>query len=181
MAVKIVKIGKDNLGQVIKKGLEKPINMNKVFFQQLLVSMDRKTIETFKNNGYRQGHPKWAALKRSTVVSEGLGRSTFNIRYGTDGTPKPIYKKGDGQLRKFRKGVRRYQGIWFNILRASGSFAKTFKKLSLTQKRLIYGTRHEKAKAIMSNPDRQVLFVTAKDMQEYNRMYKNFVDRNIKF
>jgi hypothetical protein len=177
MAVKTLKLSKDTF-KIIAKGISKPIRQAKPFFMRLAALQQRQTDDTFRRNGGRSGHRTWPELKQSTIKSK---TGTPRIRYGTDGTPKAIYRKGDGKQRKFRSGVRRYGGTRDNILVASGMFRSSFKTQKITGAYLKFGTNFSLANSIMSSPTREVVFVTPKDRTLYWKMWKQYVDEGIKF
>jgi hypothetical protein len=162
----------------ILKGMSKPIKDNRRFFSLLRILIDQATQLTFRLQGARGGHPGWKGFSPATLR---MPSGTFNIRYGTDltGRPKGTYTPG-----KIRPGVRRYSES-SKLLQASGGFKRSFKSIFIKNGELLYGISGLKmrnlGKKIMSDPERQVLFVTPGDRKQWGILFKNFIDQGIKF
>jgi len=180
--VKTIKFDK-NSGTIIAKGLLKPIKQAKTFFNILGVKVDQMAQLTFRVLGARAGHKKWIGYNRGRGhILGGTTRTkkgTWNIRYGTDlsGRAKGTYKPG-----VLRKGIRRYSSS-SKLLQASvsGGFRQSFKILTTTGKKLLYGSRMKIAEKIMSDPKRPVLFVTPKDRKSILNLWKIFYLKRMKF
>jgi hypothetical protein len=171
LATKIYK-GK-NAYRKIAEGIGRPLKKTHTFFTELGAIVDQDTQLTFEREGARAGHPMWKRYSQNTLKTKS---GTYRIQYGTDGTPKT----DPSNRGKYRSGVRRY-GSATKLLQASREFRKSFKVLSANKRGLKYGTRYKLAEAIMSNPTRNVLFVTNQDRERYNRMFAKFIDKNIRF
>lgn len=155
------------------KGLKNPLGNAGDFFKTLGVVIDRDTILQFKTQGARGGS-KWKKLNNNTLRTKA---GTYNIRYGTDlkGRTKGTYKPG-----ALRKGIRRYSSSSKPLL-ASGLFQKSFRIMTVNKRGLKYGTDHELAGKIGSNPTRQVLVVTKNDLETYEKMWAKHWNKEIKF
>lgn len=171
----------------ITQGISKPVTNAKVFFQTLGSKIFTQTMLTFKAQGARAGQQKWKSFSNKTLKTK---LDTWRLRYGTDTKPKRNRK----QLNKYKtennlwyvpgpmkgyKGDRRYNRT-SKLLQASGMFRESFKILKTSKKYLYFGTKHKLAKDIMSNPERNVLFVTDKDITLYRSMWRKFIDDGIK-
>ena len=167
-----------NLPKKIGKYLERPLKNSRLLFELLGVKIDANTQLTFRGEGARAGGgTKWKGFSSKTLKTD---RGTWNIRYGTDKRPKRTaeqlkdyktknnlwYKPGP---MKGYKGIRRYSSR-SKLLQASGEFRKSFKVQKISKRRMHYGTKHKLAKKIMSNPRRNVLFVTGKDMNSFRML-----------
>ena len=177
MATHYLKLDK-NFPKKLITGIARPINNMKPYFKIMETYLIQQTNLAFKLSGKRGGHAKWRALAKRTVKSTS---GSWNIRYGTDGTPKPIYKKGDGKWRKYRKGVRRYNSRTEGLLQASGMFMKSFKTFGVDKRSLRFGTNYKMAQEIMSNPTRNVLFLTKIDRQVFLNDLVSFYSKGLKF
>lgn len=141
--------------QQIGRRLNLPIKAGKDYFNRLGLLIDKDVQITFRQQGARAGQPRWPAFSPRTLFSlSGKPRK----RPGTDGSKS-----------------RRYSST-SKLLQASGQFRKSFKILKTTDTRLLYGTRFNiggkrLAKAIMSGPDRPVLFVTENDKRRYKSLF----------
>jgi hypothetical protein len=175
----------------ILKGISLPIRKNEKYFRIMSIMVDDATQMTFRLEGAR-GRKGWARFSKLTMQTP---RGTWNIRYGTDKKPK----RTAAELRKYKsdnnlwykpgpmqgyKGDRRY-GPNSKLLQASGEFRKSFKTISIRNGQMFYGIRGLKmrmlGKKIMSDPTRQVLFVTSADRKKWGKAFALFVDRGIKF
>jgi hypothetical protein len=172
----------------IQKGISKPIRNSTKYFQTLALIIDQNTQNTFRLEGARAGHSKWKKLSNQTLHPTKMRNgqkvivmNKWNIRYGTDLSGRP---KGSYIPFEKRKGIRRYSSS-SKIFQASGGFRKSFKTIAIRNGQLIYGigglNMRKLGKDIMSDPERQVIFVTKTDLDNYRKLFVNFVDRGIKF
>lgn len=182
--------------KVILKGIARPINDMRNYFNILGLKVDQNTQRTFRNQGARDGKPKWIGFNRGkgigfqgSTTRTKLG--TWNIRYGSDKIPK----RSASQLRDWKtqhnlwykpgkmKGYeseRRYSSS-SKLLQAGGGFRKSFRLRSVTKRQMVYGTNYADAMKIMSNPTRQVLSVTGGDKKKWKREFILFYKKNLKF
>ena len=115
-------------------------------------------------------------------------RGTWNIRYGTDKSPKRTaaelaeYKTKNnlwfklGPMKGY-KGDRRYSSK-SKLLQASGLFKMSFRKIRVSNRLMLSGTKHRLADKIQRR-GRQVLHVTNKDLRKYTKLWQNFLFRNL--
>ena len=148
----------------LTKGIARPIEKNKTFFTLLNILIDQSTQDTFRKQGERDGHKKWRPFSINTLQD---ADGKFRRRPGTDGST-----------------TRRYDSD-SKLLQASGGFRKSFGNVSIRNGQLIYGIRgltmRNLGKEIMSNPERQVLFVNSADRKKWGLLFANFVNKGIKF
>lgn len=176
MASKTVKFDKQGV-QTIINGLMRPLKLNKQFFNVLGIFIDRDKDMAFRMKGARSGMPKWKSF------NNGRGIAFYDTKRGS------TTRTSSGKWRK-RPGTdgsktRRYS-LKSRLLQASGGFKNSFKVIRSSRERLIYGSNlrvngEKIADKIMSNPSRPVLFVTNDDNIRYTRLYRNFINENIKF
>lgn len=182
---KTVKFTKENIDKIIRK-VRRPQENTTGFFVLLNAKFDQWTQITFRRQGARAGHPAWPSWNRGRGFNV-LGGTTLTkagtrkIRYGTDVLPKwPGNKgrpsRGFGMTGYIRTGVRRYTGA-SKLLQASGGFRRSFGRMRLRKDGLNYGTTFGLAERIMSNPMRQVLFITPSDEKEIGRLWLNYNSR----
>lgn len=148
----------------LTKGIARPIEKNKTFFTLLNILIDQSTQDTFRKQGERDGHRKWDAFSPDTLQN---AKGKFRRRPGTDGST-----------------TRRYDAN-SKLMQASGGFRRSFGNVSIRNGQLIYGigglNMRNLGKKIMSNPERQVLFVNRADRKKWGLLFANFVDKGIKF
>jgi hypothetical protein len=159
-----------DLPETLRKGLTRPLKKTREYFSLMGALIDRQTQMQFRSEGGRAG-TKWKAFSPATLQSpSGL----YNIRYGTDlkGRPKGTYTPGK------KRDIRRYSAS-SKLLQASGLFRKSFEVKKITNKNVVYGTNHELAGTIGSKPERQVLVVTDRDRQEFQRQFTKFYDKEL--
>ena len=162
----------------ILRGIAKPITNAKPYFTLLNTLIEKKTTQVFQNEGDYPGHPVWPKINlRKYQYPSGR----WAIRRGSDGTPKAKYTKGDGKWRKYRGNKVRRWGPESKALQASGLFQKSFKKLKLSKQSLYFGTKHQLAELIMSNPWRPVVYVSDQDLAVYQKTWHAFLDRGMTF
>lgn len=158
----------------LTKGFERPIEKNKKFFSLLSILIDQSTQLTFRTLGARAGHPAWPGYSELTLHPSSMrggqrviNRNKWNRRRGTD----------NSKSRKYSANSR--------MLQASGGFRKTFGAMSIKKGQLIYGIKGVKmrnlGRDIMSDPERQVLFVNSQDRKQWGRLFRLFIDKGIKF
>lgn len=162
----------------IKRSLTFYESRGKEFFANLAVKIGQWTMLTFREVGARAGHPAWRKLSESTMRTQA---GTWKIRYGTDmGPSRTKLKRVFGQRGPIRDVDRRYGPNSQNtILRASGTFMRSFKTLRVTNRSMAYGTRFQGAEDIIG--DRPVLFIMPKDFKEIRTQFREFMLRGIKF
>jgi len=179
----------------ITRSIKGPIKNAYGYFQWLGINIDQLTQLTFRVEGARSGHSKWVGYNRGKGhILGGTTRTktgTWNIRYGTDKSPKRTAKelaqyKTDNNL-WFRKGPmpgyqsdRRYSAS-SKLLQASGSFRRSFKTMKLTRKQVKYGSVFKLAGKIMEDPERQVLFVTRQDKKRWKNQFIIMYNRGLRF
>jgi hypothetical protein len=169
MATKTVNINK--LADTLIPGLMRPRTKQMQYWKLVSAKIFQQTMLTFKRLGARPGLSAWKRLSLRTLhpshrLANGgisINLSKWRKRPGTDGN-----------------STRRYSST-SKTLQASGLFRNSFVFLSANNNDMKFGTRHKLAKAIMSNPTRNVLNVTKSDRATYKRMYDTFTDRNIKY
>jgi len=176
--------------QKIVKGLQVPFEKINIFFNQIIgPKLHQDSTIAFKHEGQRNTNPRWPEFAPSTIKTPA---GTWNIRYGTNGTPTPlstealkelrskwIKRRGWGATGYMRNGVRRHDGR--NLLVASGNFRDSFTILSSNKKQMRYGTRYNLAQAIMSNPTRNVLFITETDEKSYIDLFHRWYYKSLQF
>ena len=170
MATKNIEFDKAGIAY-INKYLAKPIKNAKHYFFLLAQVIDRDKNFVFQNEGARSGHPKWKGFSLFTlhpswkVKSFGGGTALalqkWNKRPGTDGAKTRRYNKSS------------------KLLQASGEFKKSFYIQSISRNKLKYGSRLKLAGAIMSNPDRPVLFYTESDKKLWGQMFNKFYKKGL--
>ena len=165
MAVRVLTLGKDDIPKILINGISRPIENAQPFFSALAAKMFQQSIVTFKRQGARSGNPQWTDFGNGEGVHYYQNKNTgvWAKRPGTDKSKTRRYEAGS------------------NLLQASGSFRNSFTIIKVDKRRSIVGTKLKLAKAIMSNPDRPVLFVNDKDYALYTAMFRTFVDKGIKF
>lgn len=136
----------------------------KDFWKVLAVSFDQNVQQTFKGEGYRgPGTQLWPKFSPRTLhpskkykinshESLEINYSKWNRRTGTDGAKTRRYTSGS------------------KLLQASGLFKSSFRVLSENNQRIVYGTKHDLATDIMSNPDRPVIVITDRDKRQIKKM-----------
>ena len=145
---------------------------------------------TFRNEGRRP--VKWKGLAESTKRTK---RGTWNIRYGTDISPKMTaeelkdYKTANklwykpGPMKGY-EGKRRYSDS-SKPLQASGSFRKSWGVLRLDNKRMIYGSNYHVGGQLIADKiqsyGRNVLFVLPKDELEFADKFLRFWFKRMTF
>ena len=159
-----------DLSKVLIKGLEKPLKNTKTFFNVIGLQVDQLTQLTFRVLGARAGHKKWVGYSQRTLhpswmTAGGLkyNRDKWNRRRGTDGNKTRRYSTNS------------------KMLQAGGGFRQSWKILSTTNKKLVYGSRMKIADQIMSNPERPVLFLTSKDYRKIQTDWKGFLLKGLQF
>jgi len=167
MARKTINLDK-NTGKAIGKFLSKPFKKTRQYWALLSQMIDRDAQLTFRTQGARDGRSKWKPFKMSTLKTKA---GTWRIRYGTDKKGKP------GNQGNYIPGARRYSGE-SKLLQASGLFRKSFGAISITTKRLVYGTRHELASKIMRRK-RNVLMINARDRARYSKLFRNWYAKGL--
>jgi len=175
MPTKVVNLDRKGINTIIK-GLKKPIDNARTFFQILGLKIDSVTQLTFRAEGARAGHRAWTPFSRDTLFTRA---GTWKIRYGTDlrGRPKGSYIPG-----KLRKGVRRYSSS-SKLLLASGGFRRSFGIIRITNDYVMYGIKGLQMRKLKigSKPERQVLFVTEQDKIRWGGDFKNYYRKGLKF
>lgn len=144
----------------IGMGISKPIQNAKSYFTLLNVLIDTGVQQQFRDlgpTGGPRGIPN--AFKWKPLSSNNIGKR----RPGTDGSVTRRYTTSS------------------KTLQASGGFRKSFKIISTTKEKAVYGTNHQLKDKIGTNPFRPVLFVTDKDLENYGKKWKTFIDKGIKF
>jgi hypothetical protein len=170
MATKVFKIDSSTdarrFAQAYAKGISKPILNALPYFKLLSLQINRDVQQQFRNEGASGGPRKipneftWKPFSINTLLTKS---GKFKKRPGTD-----------------ESKTRRYS---FNskLLKASGSYRKSFRTTRLWKNGMKYQTVHELGGKIGTNPFRPVLFVTDFDLLRYNSMWQKFIDRGIKF
>lgn len=183
-----------NITDLISAPLANPIS----FFKELALKIDQQTQLTFRLLGARSGHEAWLTYNKGKGhINGGTTKTkagTWKIRYGTNLNAASVKGKKRIEKRKasllkstgsligpHRLGVKRFSTN-SKMLQASGTFRKSFQELTwrTDRKGFTYGTNFPNAEQIMSNPTRQVLFITPKDRQEYANLFLKYVKENIK-
>ena len=176
MATKTIELDRAGI-KTITKGLKRPINNAKTFFDILGIKIAQATQLTFRNSGARAGHKAWVGYNRGQGHTLGgstrMNSGTWRIRYGTDQT-------GKGMQGRFRSGARRYSGA-SKMMQAGRGFQQSFKILKTTNDYMLYGTRMKIAEDIMSDPNRPVLFVTQKDKRMMLQQFLMFYQKKLRF
>lgn len=149
-----------NAWKQIALSIVKPIENSLPFMSLLSNTIDTDTQQQFRNQGQGGGKRK---IPSQYIWKPLSSRSIGKLRSGTDGSK-----------------TRRYSSS-SKALQASGGFRKSFKPIGITKDKLKYGTNHELAGKIGSKPFRPVLFVTNEDEMRYNRLFKKYIDKGIKF
>lgn len=178
---------KDSIKKIIKKVTEPLLKINE-FWNISKIKFDQWTQLAFRLQGARSGSPAWPTWNKGLGFNV-LGGTTLTkagtrkIRYGTDiktKWPNNLGRPSRGASPGYiRVGVRRYTGA-SKLLQASGSFRRSFGKIRQNKSALYYGTKFELAEKIMSNPIRNVLFITPQDEKEIQKMWYLFNDKNIR-
>jgi len=173
----------DRVGALIT-GTETP-------FRELSAWMLRNALLAFQTSGARAGHRPWKALSPKTLRTRA---GTYRIRRGSDGTPTPlnpaalsalrsawVKKHGWGATGEMRPGVRRFRADSKPLL-ASGMFRNSWFVREASARRATVTTAFdsELAKKIMSDPTRQVLFVTEQDRRDIRRLFIGWIARKLK-
>lgn len=167
---KSVKLDRRGIKTIVD-GISRPIKKGKPFFDEIGVYLHQQTQITFRVLGARHAHNKWKGfslrtLHPSHILKNGgisINLQKWNRRRGTDNNKTRRYKPGD------------------KLLQAGGGFRNSFIILKTTDKKVIYGTKMKIAKQIMSDPKREVLFVTSKDKTAIKRKYIRHYNRRQKF
>lgn len=150
----------------ITKAMQRPLDRSKTFLSILGSMIDSDVQAIFRGLGVRPGAGrKWDGYMQSTIKTKA---GKFKRRPGTDNAK-----------------TRKYSGT-SKMLQASGGFRKSFKTISVSPNKLVYGTRlslkgKDISAAIMSDPERQVLFVSNQDIARYGSVYRRFFNKEIKF
>jgi len=159
-----------DMSKVVVKGIGLPLKKTKKFFDTLGLQMEQLTDLTFRLLGARSGHKKWVGYSQRTLhpswmTKSGLkfNRDKWNKRRGTDNSK-----------------TRRYNAN-SPMLKASGGFMRSWRILRTTNRKLVYGSEKKIADAIMSNPERPVLFLMPKDLRKIRTDFWGFISRGIKF
>lgn len=165
--MKIIKLD-EKAGKIVIKGIERPLNHTKDYFNALGIKVDQQTQLTFRLLGARAGHKKWIGYNRGRGISfrgstTKTKKGSWNIRRGTD----------DSRTRRYKTSSKMFQ--------AGGGFRQSWKILKTTDKKLVYGSRMNLAAKIMSDPVRPVLFVQPSDIRDIRRTFKAFYEKGIKF
>jgi len=158
----------------IAKGMGRPFKSIRRMFMQLGVMIDTDTMLTFKKEGGYLTRTPWQGYAKSTMEKLKTYPELGKIRYGTDLRGRP------GMQGKFRgKSIRRYDDK-SKLLQTSGSFRDSFRIIKIGVKKMRYGTTHNLAQNIMSNPARPVLQYTTSDQGRYAKTILGWWFKNTK-
>ena len=178
--MKEIKLDKDSFEKLIGY-ISDPLIDFTGFWNLLGAKFYQWTDLTFKLNGARAGHKKWAKEADYQFPS---GR--WAIRRGSDGRPVSKYHKGDGKWRKYRSDVKQRWTAKPMLLQVSSFFKDSFIKdndpfnvLIKEPKKMRYGTNYEIAEQIMNVKNRQVLFITDSDKKETRDLVIDYVNKKI--
>ena len=178
-----IKLSQNTLNRIIE-GIARPIKKTRTFFTLLGTRIDQDTQLMFQGEGVRPGvnSSGWQPFSPNTLKTP-AGR--YRIRYGTDLRPKypgwkdiPRYKTGEkrGQIIPHRR--RRYSAS-SKLLQASGGFRKSFKRLEITPRKLLYGSQLAIGEKILdTKKKRRVVVITGTDEWRYARIFQQWYDRN---
>ena len=163
----------------------------KEFFNLLGIKFDQMTQLTFRLLGARSGMPQWRGYSPLTLHPSYKNRQ---LGVKTERASGKSFNKMIGSYRGYlfdpnrwnrRRGTDNAKGRLYSdnsqMLQASGSFRKSFNLLKVTEKGLVYGTRHKKALDIMGanryTEERQVLFFTPDDHLLIERMFRGWINK----
>lgn len=194
MATKVFKFTKENLKK-LNDGYLTPLNYTRDFLSSLLTKIDTDTQTQFQLEGGYNGRPKWRGYavwftnRYGHIAMESTKRTaagTWKLRYGSWKKPNRKrdallkYKEENklffkpGPMKGYRNDKR--YGSDSKLLQASGTFRRSFKKITLTKDILRYGTKYEKAEKILSG-GRGVLYMTDREIAQINSDFYTFFNK----